>query len=397
MRIAVDARSLGAVETGPGVYTRQLIERMSAAVPEWEFVLYWGRRQQGTPMPGGANVRARHLGLPGGRKLGNLIFEQVLLPAAVHLDRCDLLWSPTFVLPLRKHGPQVVTMHDVIPLLFLKGQSLARRMVYHRLLRLNAGQADCILTVSQSSARDIIERLDVPPWKVRAIWNGLEDGFSLPRPEEAGETALLLQRHEIEEPFALCTTGLLPRKNAHGVLEAFARAFRDDHSVNTLVLTGQLASGGNTEYVLGLRERARDLGIESRVRFPGFLPRGCLRLLYGRALFSVDASFYEGFGFPVIEAMACGSPVIASDCSSLPEVAGDAALLVNPASVEEMAKAMTLLAREEALRSKLRALGLARTASFSWDESARETLSVFRELLGERHTPVFSQEEKRAA
>jgi glycosyltransferase involved in cell wall biosynthesis len=384
MRVGVDARSLGRAEVGPGIYARELIGRLSLAAPRWEFLLYTGRPDAGVLLPGGQNVRLRPLGLPAGRRIGNLIFEQVLLPAALSRDACDLLWSPAFVLPLRRPTPQVVTMHDAIPLLFEKGTSLPRRLIYNRLLRINARRADRILTVSESSARDLHRLLGVDRKAIRVIPNGRDERFTPLTDSEAPQLRVLLTRLEIEAPYLLFTAGLLPRKNVHTLVDAFARAALRDRAgeLRTLVLTGKTDHGGNQVYVRGLERRSADLGVAGRVRFVGFRRREELRLLYGGALACVDPSLYEGFGFPVIEAMACGCPVIASNRSSLPEVAGEAALLVDPDSTDALTAAIEQIAGSADLRARLRARGLQRVRRFGWEESARRTLDVFCEVLG---------------
>ncbi len=384
MRIGIDARCLGPAESGPGIYARQLTERLSALAPDWTLQLYWGKREAGTVIPGRSNVHGRDLGLPGGRKLGNLVFEQILLPKALVEDRCDLLWSPAFVLPVRKTTRQVVTMHDVIPLIFAEQESRMRRLVYHRLLAVNAARADRILTVSRSSADDLVEHLGIDRGKIKVIPNGLESGFSPLGREEIPDLERLLNRFGIERPYGLFTAGMLPRKNAHGVLEAFLRIAGEagQSRISSFVFTGKCASGGNGPYVERLRSLARDGGMSDRVRFVGFRTRDEIRFLYGGASFSIDASFYEGFGFPVLESMACGCPVITSDVSSLPEVTGDAAWRVDPESVDAIASAMVRVTTDSALSSELRRRGLVRARAFSWDEGARVILAVFRDVLG---------------
>lgn len=385
MRVGVDARSLKRAESGPGIYTRQLLNRLSGLAPGWTFYLYWGHKEQGTVMPGGSNVIARELGRPGGQKIGNLIFEQLLLPEALIRDKCDLLWSPAFILPLRKSTRQVVTMHDVIPLIFADQESWARRAVYHRLLRINARQADRILTVSQSSANDLVDYLGVDPSRIDVVPNGLEQGFAPLSSSEVSEVPKLLNELGIEHPYILSTAGLLPRKNPHRIMDAFAHLRRElgNDAPASLVLTGGINVGGNNGYLGDLRSRAEAGGVEERVRIIGHLSREQIRLLYCGALFSVNASLYEGFGFPVLESMACGCPVIASNRSSLPEVAGDAALLADPRSIESLSTVMKQVTTDAHLRSRMRSRGLIRARHFSWNDSARRIISIFGETLGE--------------
>lgn len=383
MRIGVDARSLGAAETGPGVYTRRLVGQMAPLAPDWEFHLFFAERSSEVVEIPGRNVFCHHLGRPGGQKLGNLVFEQLLLPAAASRLRCDLLWSPVFVLPLWKNLPQVVTVHDAIPILLAGEFSLARRVVYTPILRRNVAQADRIVTVSEASAADISRCLGVAHSRIDIIPNGVNPEYRPLAPGEEAEADRLLARLGLGPSFILSTAGLLPRKNAHRVLLAFAELTRrlGTAAPETLVFTGRRSAAGSDRFSRFLEAEAAAAGVSTRVRFTEHVSQSDLRLLYARARFSIYASLHEGFGFPIVEAMACGCPVITSDRSSMPEVAGSAALLVNPESVEGLVESMARLSGDEPLRAELRKRGLLRARAFRWDESARRLLQSFESVL----------------
>lgn len=414
MRIGVDARSLGREETGPGVYTRMLVTQMAALAPEHEFHLFHGESMavpeiidvrgtvgvgetmgQRNPASAGSasaprrNVVSHLLGRPGGRKMGNLIFEQILLPNAVSRLRCDVLWSPVFILPLWKNVQQVVTVHDTIPLLFAREFSVARRTVYNTLLRWNVARADRVVTVSHASAADIVRLLGVDRARIDVIPNGVDASFRPLGPGEEPAVDRLLRRHHIDDSFVLSTAGLLPRKNAHRVLLAFAELTRrsDTRSPKLLVFTGRRTATGNERFWRFLDAEAQREGIADRIRFTDHLTRDELRLLYARAAFSVYASLYEGFGFPILEAMACGCPVITSSRSSMPEVAGGAASLVDPESVEDLTDAMASVWGDSLLREGLIQRGFMRARAFRWEESARALLSTFERFAAQDAAP----------
>lgn len=384
MSIAIDAREIGLDETGPGVYTRELTRRLADCRPDISFHLFFATRPAEGSIPRAHNLIPHVLGRPGGRKIGNLIFEQQLLPAALATHYCDLLWSPAFVLPVLKRTAHVVTVHDLIPILFAGEYSLARRLVYNPLLRLTSRRANRVVTVSDSSAEDIRRLLGVEASRVRVIPNGVDATFCPIRPREATHASSLFERIGVRGRYALSSAGLLPRKNAHRVVHAFARLARElpDDAPDTLVFTGNpMAAGGDTYWTSLVRD-AETVGIADRICFSGHLSRADLRLLYAFAEWSIYVSLYEGFGLPLVEAMACACPVITSNRSSMPEVAGGAALVVDPESVDAIGSAMKLMTLDETLRAELRQGGLRRSRVFSWDEGAARLMDVFEEIVG---------------
>lgn len=236
-------------------------------------------------------------------------------------------------------------------------------------------QADRILTISQSSRNDLLHILGVAPEKVEVIYPGTD----LQAPTDAaGESnvASLLAELDLPERYILCVGTWEPRKNLPRLIKAFHRLRRKCEEQNIFLCLSGVKGWKYRE----AEQLIKPLGLEGRIRTLGYVPRQCLPDLYARSLMFVYPSLYEGFGLPVLEAMACGAPVITSNVSSLPEVVGDAALLVDPLSVDDLAGAMERLMDDEELRAQMIQRGFAQARRFSWQNAARETLQSYRSL-----------------
>jgi len=262
----------------------------------------------------------------------------------------------------------------VTPLLF--PETHGGLHVWHHLLAVPAilRGADRIITISEASKRDIVRCYRVPEEKVSvtclaASLPGLTTDQTLMSPDSGTAPP---------KPYILNVGTLEPRKNLAGLLKAFARA-RSKGLPHSLVVVG--ANGWGNSPVAGL---VNELRIKEHVHFTGFVDDQTLPRLYGGADFFVYPSLYEGFGLPVLEAMACGTPVITSNVSSMPEVAGEAALLVDPCSTAEISDAMLRLAGDEELQSQMRAKGIERAGHFSWERTAEQTWQIYQEVIGSR-------------
>lgn len=346
---------------GIGRYVRNLLPRLVRLGPDVHLTAFLRYREDAAPA---AELLAA-LGVPPDR-------FRIARMADVRRHRLDLLWYPWNVARRAPPpGPVAVTIHDVVPLLFRDmrwRRWMLRRQVEGR-FRAIARRADLVLTNSQFTASELTRVLGVPPARIRVTLLGADDLGSSPDP--VGDAALL-QRLGLEgRPFFLAVGADEPRKNLDRLREAFAAvsAHRPDAA---LVLCGP----GHE-----LAERAAAAG-QGRVVCPGYVDDRDLAALYRGAVGLVFPSLYEGFGLPVLEAMAAGTPVVCSTAASLPEVAGDAALLVDPTDTGGLAAAMRRLLAEPALRADLVARGRRRAAAFRWDDTARATLAAFAELLG---------------
>jgi glycosyltransferase involved in cell wall biosynthesis len=239
-----------------------------------------------------------------------------------------------------------------------------------------ARRSDRILTVSEASKRDILEYFNVPPEKITVIPNAIDERFLHEPTDEA--LRLVAERYQLEGDFVLYVGNIKPHKNVERLVDAFHLARQAGFDELRLVVIGDELSKNAS-----LRRAVHRYNLHKHVRFLGFLPDETLSAVYRLASVFVFPSLYEGFGLPPLEAMACGTPVITSNVSSLPEVTGDAALLVDPTDASAIAAAITRVLSEPGLREDLRARGLARARQFSWERSVKEIRDIYQQVAAE--------------
>lgn len=285
------------------------------------------------------------------------IWEQFLLPRQLGKD--EVLWSPANTGPLAVAN-QVVTIHDISVLDHPEWFTARFRLWYLFLLPRLASRARTVLTVSEHSRQSILKRFRLPQEKVMVVPDGVN-----PREFHPSDAEPVRAKYELRNPYVLFVGSIDPRKNLERLLQAWIRLaeFKDVQ----LVIVG---SKGSMFRPVSMQSSTR------RTRFLGYVPDEDLPGLYSGATFFIMPSLFEGFGLSVLEAMACGAPVISSHAGALPEVVGDAAIQVDPTSVEGMAEAMRRLLLEDGLRAMLREKGMARARQFSWEGSARQIWDV---------------------
>ena len=365
MRIGVNTLFLERPETGSGQYTRHLLEALARVDSTNEYLLF-----SPGPAPSISNTQ-----YPISNR-AKLWFEQVSFPRACrHLD---LAHVPYLASPLFPTVPTVVTVHDLIPLILpaYRGSPLVR--LYTRLVAAAARKAQAIITVSQASERDIIRCLRVPPERVHVTYEAA--GETLQPVEDEAHLAAIRQKYALPERYLIFLGGFDQRKNVSTLLRAFALLVNKQQQAR-LVIAGKLPGRDSPLFPDPCR-LVRELGVEKTVIFTGWVPEEDKPALLSGATAFVFPSLYEGFGLPVVEAMACGTPVVASDRSSLPEVVGEGGILVEPTDAEALAEAMEALLVDDALRDELRQRALAQAAKFSWKQTALETLAVYRKVAG---------------
>jgi glycosyltransferase involved in cell wall biosynthesis len=299
-------------------------------------------------------------------------WEQALLPIELHRQRADLVHGLVNVLPLATRVPAVVTVHDLSFLRAPEKLPAAKRLYLARLCQASVRRARHVIAVSQQTADDLMRFFGVAAARISVIHNGVAEQF---QPGDPARVALFRQQRSLPERFALYVGTLEPRKNLPQLLRAFASWRRiaqpEDHSLR-LVVAG--AKGWYFDEIFQLVDR---LGLAGQVDFPGFLPAEELPDWYRAAEFFVYPSLLEGFGLPVAEAMACGTPVLCSRASSLLEVAGDSALTFPTGQDEALVAGIQALVTQPALRSELRRRGLSRAQRFTWPRAAAATLDVY--------------------
>lgn len=368
MRIAIDARKLH--DFGIGTYIRNLLRGLARIDQQTEYLVVCQPRDGEAVNEMAPNFRA----LPETARPYS-IAEQIRIPITLVRERAHLLHEPHYVLPVATRCRSVVTIHDCIHLMF--PQYLPGRLayVYARAAMWRAAhKADRILTVSEASKRDILRFFDVPPDRVTVIYNAIDERFLSPPDEERME--LVRQRYQLDHPFVLYVGNIKPHKNLERLLEAFARVRAAGFDELRLVIIGDELS----KYP-PLRQAVHRFRLEKYVRFFGFQPYETLASFYRLARVFAFPSLYEGFGLPPLEAMASGTPVVTSNVSSLPEVAGGAALLVDPHDTQSIASGLQRAVADAELRAELIAKGRARARQFSWRESVAAVHRIYFEVL----------------
>jgi glycosyltransferase involved in cell wall biosynthesis len=382
MRIGIDAHFASYELRGIGKYVLQLVSRLIPTDGSNEYVIYGDRRVfppwMLPPSKACSQVRFRD---PGG--LPYPLWEQLVLPLWARQDRLELLHCPANTAPivLPRHIKLVITVHDVMYLLpsaVLSASKVLRQQLgtfyRRRVVPGVARRADRIIAVSEFSKREITGYLRVIPDRIRVIHEGIDARFG----SSAGAIALPPRKiggESLESPFILALGADDPRKNTLAVIRVYASRWRELPHDEKLVIVGLRDWRSSAAYHLVCQ-----LGLNKRVLFAGYVPEELLAWLYTSARCFLYPTLYEGFGFPVLEAMACGAPVIASGCTSVSEIAGDAAILVDPASEESIGNALVRLLRDEPLRRQFIQRGRARVQKFDWQDTVEKTLGVYAEL-----------------
>ena len=304
------------------------------------------------------------------------IFKRKQIQQALLREQADVYHLPNTMPLLARATPTIITIHDLVDLRIRKYGLL--RTAYRFLVNFVAAHlADQVVTVSENSKRDIVRLLRIPESKVTVVYNGVSEEFRRLNRNDCKD--YLAAKYSIAGDFILAPGGLSKNKNIPNLLAAM-RALKEMGREESLVLLGDIKDP-EFDYVSIL---ARQSGLDGTVVFPGFVPREDLPAFYNAASVVAYPTLYEGFGFPVLEAMACGTPVVTSNNSSLPEIAGGAALLVNPMNPEEIAGAVHRLLTEDTLRAELSSRGLRHARQFTWRRAAEKTLEVFREVAARK-------------
>jgi glycosyltransferase involved in cell wall biosynthesis len=299
--------------------------------------------------------------------------QQWAIPCLLRHLRADLYHSPYYLMPCRPGVPTVVTVYDLIPLLFPQHASPMARLLFRWTTALALRVASHVIVISQATRRDLLALYRLSPQKVTAIHLAADLGF---HPLSHTQVERVRRKHALPEEYVLYLGINKPHKNLVRLIDAFSCTTRH----HTLRFALVIAGAWDSRY-LEPKEQMKALGLENAIRFLGPVPEEDLPALYAGAALFVFPSLYEGFGLPVLEAMACGVPVACSDISSLLEVCGDAALYFDPGDVEAIAEVLCSAMTNPDLRATLQERGLARAAQFSWKRTAGETLRLYRKVL----------------
>ena len=370
LRVVLDGRAINDHFPGIGRYAHRLAIGLARS-GEVDLTLLYHPALPNTHFPldalPGQNVTLHAIGIapfsPG---------EQVRLPSIARRLKPDVWHAPYYIMPYRRLPcPAIVTMYDIIPLVLPQYWPARQRIVFALTNRLALRTARRVIAISESTRRDLIRRFHVDPRRIAVTPLAADERF---RPQPASEIERVRQIYNLPARFMLCVGINKPPKNLPRLVAAYVRVIAKSPEMDA----GCVIAGAWDERYPEARERASRLGVNDRVRFLGPIPDADLPTLYAAADLFVMPSLYEGFGLPVLEAMACGAPVICSNTSSLPEVAGDAALEFDPYDVGAMAAAIQQALSDPELRAVLRERGLERARLFDWDRAARQTIDVYR-------------------
>ncbi len=366
MRIGIDARLVHYQKAGISQYTVQLMQALALLPGDDEFTIFQSVHDK-APIIDRDRFSTRHLITPSHHRL-----EQYLLPLEIAATRIELLHSPDFIPPLKAGVKSVITIHDLVFMMYPHFLTKASARYYGQIDQA-VRRADGIIAVSQATKRDVMSLLGVPEQKVTVIHEAASAAF---RPMNKEKAKQQIQGNlGVTGDFLLFVSTIEPRKNLPTLLRAFRQLLDSYDSSVKLVVAG--SRGWLFDEVFDLTER---LDLTENVLFVGRVSNQELVALYNAAEALVLPSLYEGFGLTPLEAMACGTPVVVSNVSSLPEVVGDAGLTFDPTDAEELTVALSRVLHDSELRTKLQTKGLKRAATFSWEKAARQTLELYHQL-----------------
>ena len=382
MRIGIEAqRLLRPHKHGMDIVALETI-RALANHDQHEFVVFVKPDDDRDGLPNTPNVQV--VELPGGPYP---IWEQYALPKAIQQHGIDLLHCTANTAPLRCPVPLVVTLHDII---FLENQPLRAGSWYQRFgnqyRRWNVPRmvqnCDQIITVSDFERRRIIDHMHLDPAQVVSIWNAVSKQFRVI--EDARQLAEVRAKYKLPDDFIFFLGNTDPKKNVKGVLKSLLLLKQRGQLSLPVVISNMPADALNA-----ILTEIDGQSLADDLILCGYIPNYVLPLIYNAATLFLCPSLRESFGLPILEAMACGTPVVTSTTSSMPEVAGEAALLVDPTSAEDMAEGINQLLKKPALRADLRQKGLERATLFSWQETARKLMDVY-ERVGIHRKAVYA-------
>jgi glycosyltransferase involved in cell wall biosynthesis len=387
MRIGIDYTAAVNQYAGIGRYTRQLVQALLALDAEDQYtLLVAGGRLAWAGVPASESPshrlsldiqgkpNARVVNLPLTERAWAILWHRLRLPLWVELfsGRLDIFHSPDFALPPVRRAPTLLTVHDLSFMRVPECSPPSLRAYLLRVVPPSVRRADWVLADSDSTRNDVVELLGVDPDRVRVIYPGVDECFQ--RVQDTQALTDVRQRYRLPERFVLSVGTLQPRKNLTRLIEAYAQA-RLDAGVKLVI------AGGTGWMYEGIFRRVEELKLQGRVCFAGYVADVDLPGLYTLADLFVFPSLYEGFGLPPLEAMACGTPVVTSNVSSLPEVVGDAGLMVDPRDVEALANAMAQVLGDPSMRSAMAQRGLAQARGFTWSRAAEELRRLYHEAV----------------
>lgn len=349
MRIAIDLQAISNRKTGLGVYVENLWQNLKKLDAEW-LPIRIIKKDLSTPF--------------------RILWDQAGMPFVAKIKKPDILFIPAFSVPFLYPGKTLVTVHDLIPLVIDQKFSFSAKIYWQKILPLSFKKASHLIAISECTKKDLMYFLKIPPEKITVIPEAPSPIF---KPEkDQNLIKKILDKFQINSPFILSVGTLEPRKNYPRLIRAFA--YLNEPDIN-LIIVGK--KGWRYKEIF---HTVAQYKLEKRVKFLNYITDEELMVLYNQALFFVFVSLYEGFGLPLLEALACGCASISSSVSSLPEVGGEAVLYVDPQNTQEIKERMKLLIQNKELRESLKQKALKQAQKFSWKKTADQTFKVIEKI-----------------
>ena len=363
-------------EFGIGTYIRNVVRTLAGLDRENEYFLIGLPAKVGECGPLPPNFQSVPLA-----DLENTLKGSLEFRAIVRRLHCDVVHIPhLFWIPRGLPCPYVVTVHDLLDHMYgARGRSNLRQNLQLQLTRRALSKAARLLAVSQFTRSEIARNFAVPSDRIEVVYNAIDERFLRGHATD-GDRQLIAERYQVNYPFLLYAGAIRPHKNVVRIIEAFSALKTELEKEQQLPDLKLIIIGDDLSGHPGLRRTVVRSGVQNDVRFLGFVPIEVLRIFYDVAKIFVFPSLYEGFGLPPLEAMAHGTPVVTSNTSSLPEVAGNAALLVNPENVFEIQRALQRALLDPVLRARMKQRGYEQAQRFSWTSSVQRILEIYREV-----------------
>ena len=374
MRIGINALFLIPGKVGGSeTYVRNLLKNLGAIDRENEYVLFTNLENSGIFKIPPDNFREVLCPIRASFRPARVLWEQFVLPFQIKKYKIEILHSPGYTAPILTPCHSVVTIHDMNYFFYPEDFPKLTTFLLKLLVPLAARRSDKIIAVSENSKKDIAKILKIPESKICVIYEAGASGLSVPMSDENKPREKLKERYGIDKRFILTVSASHPHKNLDRLIEAYEILCRSYQIDCQLVIVGIKGSAQS-----GLMNQVKELSLGKKVIFTGWVSNEDLSLLYSEAQLFVFPSLFEGFGIPVLEAMAQGTPVVSSNAAALPEVVAEAALLIDPYSTGEISEAIYRALTEENLRTELVKKGLRRASQFSWEKTARKTIAVYK-------------------
>ena len=380
MRIAINTLSLSNTKAGMGNYIYHLVDNLAVIDKNNTYLIFISEANKGFFNANQENLIFIKVGRFMANKFIRFLWEQFVLPVHIFRYEIDVLHSPGFVIPFFASCRRILTIADTTFITHAHSHTFFKQIYFGLLMPLSIKRADSVISISKNTKSDILSIVNVEPNKIIPIYLAADDIFKKSSKERARSVLRRKYSHKgngalsesLRRPFLLFVGVIEPRKNIEGILHAFYELKDTLLKRHRLVIVGK--KGWKCGSIFSLIE---SLGLRDRVIFTGYVPDEDLVNFYNAADILLYPSFYEGFGIPIVEAMSCGCPVITSDVSSMPELAGNAAMLVNPHNNHELVRAIASIFQDKSLRRKLISQGLVQSRRFSWKKCAEETLRVY--------------------